>query len=285
MTKRVVILKGLPACGKTTWALEKIKQEPGKYKRVSKDMLRDMLDGGKWSKGNEKFILKVRDALILAALQEGYHVLVDDTNLHEKHEQAIRELVKGQAIVSIKDFTDVPLETCIERDQHRPNYVGEQVIRKMHRDFLRPSRPAAPAYVHGLPDAIISDIDGTLALVGDRSPYDAAKCEQDALNEPIADIVNAYHQSAFHVLLVSGRSEQHRPQTEAWLKQKGVRYHELFMRQDGDNRKDAIIKREIYETYIAEKYNIEFVLDDRDQTVSVWRSLGLTCLQVADGDF
>jgi predicted kinase len=285
MSKRVIILKGLPACGKTTWAKEQVDRYPGKYKRISKDDLRAMLDNKKWSKGNEKFILATRDSLILLALQEGYHVLVDDTNLHNKHEQAIRELVKGLAIVEIKDFTDVPLETCIERDQKRPDYVGEQVIRKMHRDFLQPPRPIVPAYNRNLPGAIISDIDGTLALISGRSPYDTARCEQDALNEPVADIVGNYHKSDFRILLASGRSEQHRSLTENWLQQKGVRYHELFMRADGDSRKDAIIKREIYENHIAGKYNIKFVLDDRQQVVDLWRSLGLTCLQVDDGDF
>ena len=57
------------------------------------------------------------------------------------------------------------------------------------------------------------------------------------------------------------------------------------MRPEGDTRKDAILKREIYEREIRNRYNVAYVLDDRDQTVRVWRDLGLTCLQVADGDF
>src|SRR5579859_5121355 len=133
MSKHVIILKGLPASGKSTWAREQVEQYPGRYKIISKDSLRAMLDCGKWSKGNEQFILKTRNMLILLALEEGYHVLVDDTNLHPKHLEAIRELVKGKAEVEVKDFTDVPLGTCIERDRHRPNYVGEQVIRRMYR--------------------------------------------------------------------------------------------------------------------------------------------------------
>ena len=57
------------------------------------------------------------------------------------------------------------------------------------------------------------------------------------------------------------------------------------MRKTGDNRKDAIVKREIYETHIKDKYQVDYVLYDRNQVVEMWRSLGLTCLQVADGDF
>src|SRR6266567_2110776 len=182
--KRVIICSGLPACGKTTWCKELIDKEPGRYKRISKDDLRAMLDNGRWSKGNENFILKARDALIFRALQEGYHLLIDDTNLHPKHEQAIRELVKGVATVEIKDFTDVPLEECIERDRKRPNYVGEQVIRRMYRDFLQ-MKPIPPTYNSELPDAVICDLDGTLALMNGRNVYDAAKCEEDIVNKPV----------------------------------------------------------------------------------------------------
>lgn len=282
--KKVILTKGLPACGKTTWAKEQIEKYPGRYKRISKDDLRSMLDVGRWSKVNEKFILQARDVLIMAALQEGYHILVDDTNLHGKHEQAIRELVKGLAVVEIQDFTDVPLETCIERDRHRANYVGEAVIRKMYRDFLQPTPPVI-AYNHTLPDAIIADLDGTLAMLNGRNPYDASTCEQDALNEPIADIVKSHIQDGYLAILVSGRGDQHRPQTEQWLKRHGIRHHALYMRPEGDTRKDAEVKHEIYQQHIEGQYNIKFALDDRQQVVNLWRSLGLVCLQVADGDF
>jgi predicted kinase len=283
--KHVTIIKGLPGCGKATWAKEQIDKNPGKYKRVSKDDLRAMFDNGHWSKGNEKFILKTRDALILLALQEGYHLLIDDTNLHPKHIETIRELVKGLAIVEIKDFTDVPLETCIERDKHRQNYVGEDVIRKMYRDFLAPAQTQPPVYDETLPDAICCDLDGTLALVTDRSPYDAEKCEQDLVNKPVADIVASYYRSGTTIILVSGRGVQHRMQTVRWLEVHEINYHFLFMRAEGDFRNDAVVKREIYERHIAGQYNIKFTIDDRKSVVAVWRSLGLTCLQVAEGDY
>ncbi|SRR6266516_5013 len=279
--KKVIILKGLPACGKSTWAKQQLTESPGNYKRISKDDLRLMLDAGKWSKGNEKFILNVRDALIVSALEEGCHVLVDDTNLHPKHETAIRELVKGLAQVEIKDFTDVSLETCLERDKNRPNYVGEQTIRKMYRDFLQ-QKPQPPLYDSSLPDAVICDLDGTLALLNGRNPYDASLCEQDILNKPIAEILT---NSRAYILLVSGRSEQYRPQTARWLLKHCIAHFALFMREEGDMRKDAIIKRELYEQHIQGRYNVKFVLDDRNQMVELWRSLGLLCFQVADGDY
>lgn len=283
MSKKCIILRGLPASGKSTWAKKLIDDNPGRYKRVSKDDLRSMMDNTHWSKGNEKFILKTRDALILLGLQEGYHIIVDDTNLFSGHEKTIRELVKGQAIVEIKDFTDVPLDECIERDRHRQNYIGEQVIRKMYHDFLEQKRPIVVADP-SLPRAIICDLDGTLALMNGRNPYDASLSENDLVNEPIAGIVKRYSDFV-KILLVSARKEEHRPQTERWLLNHEIPYNALWMRKTEDARKDVLVKQEIYEEHIKGKYNIDFVVDDRNQVVNLWRSIGLTCLQVNDGDF
>lgn len=284
--KEVILLKGLPASGKTTYAKTLLETCPGRYKRVSKDDLRRMLDGGKWSKRNEQFVLTVRDHLILAALLEGYHVIVDDTNLHPKHEQTIRELVKGVATVHIQDFTHIPLETCLEHDRQRANYVGEQVIRKMYREFLQP-KPQQVTYSPdpALPRAIICDLDGTLALLNGRNPYDAARCEQDILNTPVADLLRHQDARSAHILLVTGRQECHRDPTERWLTTQGIPWTALWMRPTGDQRKDALVKEEIYQQHIEGHYAVLFALDDRNQTVAVWRSHGIATFQVADGDF
>jgi hypothetical protein len=57
------------------------------------------------------------------------------------------------------------------------------------------------------------------------------------------------------------------------------------MREAGDSRKDSIVKQELYERHIKPSYDVFVVLDDRNQVVDMWRSLGLVCLQVAPGDF
>lgn len=280
---KIILTKGLPASGKTTFARELLKKEPGKWKRINKDDLRAMLDNGVWSKANEKFIIQARDWLVVNALENKFNVIVDDTNLASKHEASMREYAKlCGAEVEIADFTDVPLEECIKRDQKRANYVGEKVIRQMYNQFLKP-KPETPICNATDPQAIICDIDGTLALFGDANPYDR-DFMQDKINMPVRGIVtlyNKYHQ----VILLSGRMDKYREVTEAWLKANKVPYDHLFMRKSEDVRKDSIIKKELYEENINGKYNVRFVLDDRNQVVDMWRSLGLTCLQVAPGDF
>jgi len=137
-----------------------------------------------------------------------------------------------------------------------------------------------------LSPAIIVDIDGTLAKKGDRGIFDWKKVEVDTLNIPVARLVEAMKRFGYKIILLSGRDSLCRPETERWLKANSVEYDHLFMRVEKDNRKDSIIKEELYRQNIEGKFHVEFVLDDRDQVVEMWRkTLGLICLQVDYGDF
>lgn len=288
--RKVILTKGLPGSGKSTWAKLQLREHPDKYKIVCKDDLRAMLDNGHWSKTNEKFVLKMRDLLILEAIDAGYSVIVSDTNLVQKHEQAIRALVDGMAIVEINDeFLSVPLDECIARDLQRPNSVGETVIRRMYNQFVAPKPADPPEHVYLAPAALIIDLDGTLALHTGRDPYDCERAEEDALNDAVAQVILEFRhlvtQPDHQILLVSGRDEKCRPATERWLHNHAISYDALWMRPRGDMRDDRIVKEEIYRRNIEGKYNVTFVLDDRDKVVAFWRSIGLTCFQVAPGDF
>ncbi|MDP9379254.1 MAG: AAA family ATPase [Chloroflexota bacterium] len=297
---KVILTKGLPGSGKTTWAKSVINQQPGAYKRVNKDDLRAMLDDGHWGKRSEGFVLQVRNTIIQHALVNDLHVIVDDTNFNPIHEDDIRRLVhkinqddQKSHWVEIKDFSDAPVETCIERDLKRPNSVGERVIRRMYNQYLKlPVKP--PVHDPALPTAIICDLDGTLSLLNGRDPYDASTCDRDLCSEPVLETLLRFEEylpstggglQDRMILLVSGRMDTYRPQTEAFLNKHNVPYQHLWMRREGDTRKDFVVKQEIYERGIRGKYNVLFVLDDRNQVVDMWRALGLTVFQVAEGDF
>lgn len=281
--KRVIILVGLPASGKSKFANDLLLSEPGRWVRTNKDLLREMAHASYWSPANEKFILQLRDAAILMALESGKNVIVDDTNFGP-HIEHIKALVKGQAVVEVNDsFLQVPLEECIKRDLKRLNSVGKDVIMKMYNKYLRVPVPP-PEYNPELPDAMIVDMDGTLALLNGRNPYDASNCERDLPNQPVLETVRKW-QSSINVIVLSGRTDNYQPQTEKWLQRYEVKYTNIYMRKNGDQRKDSIIKEEFYRQHIEGKFNIRFVLDDRQQVVDMWRSLGLTVFQVAEGDF
>jgi predicted kinase len=278
--RTVTMTRGLPASGKSTWAREQLAARPGQIKRINKDDLRSMLDDNRHSKNNEKLIEKSRDALILAAVSNGFDVIVDDTNLASRHEAHIRELVKGIAAVKIQDFTNADVEVCIARDLTRDRSVGSRVIRQMYNRHIAIHRPT-PAFDESLRSCIVVDLDGTLAIIGDRSPYDAANCERDLVNEPVRDLVGRYA----HVVLCSGRQDKDREPTARWLATNNIRYDELWMRETTDQRQDSAVKEDLYRDHILGRWNVLFVVDDRQQVVDTWRRLGLTCLQVAPGDF
>lgn len=282
--KTVYLLQGLPASGKTTWAKEVIDNNPGKYTRVNKDDLRSMMDNGKWSKSNEKLVLEVRDAIISEALWVGRHVIVDDTNLHEKHVHQVRTIARMLGAKFEIKFFDVDVNEAIERDLKRPNSVGSKVIKDMYKQFLQPE-VEAPALNPILEDAIICDIDGTLAHGTGRSPFDYDRITEDEVDTTIRQILKEYTDK-YPIILLSGRDSSCKEKTKEWLERESIPYNELYMRPAGDNRKDSIVKRELYEQNIKGRYNVAFVLDDRNQVVDMWRNeLGLKCLQVAEGDF
>ncbi|SHN43663.1 LNS2 domain-containing protein [Cryptosporangium aurantiacum] len=138
-----------------------------------------------------------------------------------------------------------------------------------------------------LPAAVLVDIDGTLAArVTDRSPYDWHRVGEDAPVAAVVTVVRALHAAGHRIVVVSGRDDECRRQTESWLTHHlDVPYDELLMRRARDNRRDAVVKRELYKRHIRDRYDVQFVLDDRDQVVRMWRELGLVCFQVAPGNF
>ena len=292
--KTITILQGIPASGKSTYAKKLVLDNPGMYKRINRDSLRAMLDCNYFSKGNEKFIKRMRDYLIKEALLEGKHVIVDDTNISETNANRIKEIAQeytketGHAVkVDIKRM-EIDLEEAILRDSKREKPVGREVILKMHKQLHGAKKLINEIRTQdeNLPKAIICDLDGTLSLINDRSPFDGSKCGKDLPNTPIINMVKNYKNLGYKILLLSGRDGQYKPETEQWLKDHDVGYDALWMRTSKDNRKDSIIKEELFIQNIENKYFIEFVLDDRNQVVDLWRQkLKLSCLQVFYGDF
>lgn len=131
------------------------------------------------------------------------------------------------------------------------------------------------------------DLDGTLALFeGRRNPYDASNChEVDKVNVPVLKVIQRF-QDSHAIIFSSGRVDEYMSQTQKFLENKcGLKDYFLFMRQTGDRRKDSIVKEEMYRNLIEPQFEVLFVMDDRNQVVDKWRELGLTCFQVAAGDF
>lgn len=137
--------------------------------------------------------------------------------------------------------------------------------------------------------AVIFDIDGTLAdcshrlyhVTGSSKNWPAffASMDQDGCVEKMRDLAIMVHGSDMAILLCSGRPETHRAVTEQWMARNSVPYAALYMRPENDHRPDHVVKSQILDGIIADGYDIQFVVDDRDSVVRMWRERGLICLQ------
>ena len=296
---RLIITRGLPASGKTTFAR---KLQPAVV-RINRDDLRRMLHGDRlYTQWAEWQVTVAQQAQVEALLRADIDVCVDDTNLRS---QTVREwahtAARFGATFEVHDFTDVPLEECLRRDAGRPedDRVGEAGIRRMHERYLAGRNlplpipyvePGGPGVVYEadpeLPPVVLVDIDGTVALMNGRGPFDWSRVGEDAPNPAVIAAVRAMHAAGHAIVFCSGRDEVCRAETEAWLDlYVGVPYEGLFMRPEGDSRKDAVVKREIFDREIRDRWRVIGVFDDRQQVVRMWRALGLTVFQVAEGDF
>ncbi len=303
MKKKVIVPRGLPGSGKSTWVKEQLATHPaGTAVRLNNDDLSMMLYNELWgnffNNASKELLHHLRLAMLKTFLAQEYvtHIYVDNTNLARATVKALQDatLLAGAEFVVVDEFLNVPIEECIERDSKRDRVVGGDVIRKMAgqlkgiKPWVVPETPVIEKYHNDpeLPEVIICDIDGTIALMNGRSPYEFDKVHTDVPNFPVSSLVDILTNLDHKVIFLSGRGEESRKHTTDWLWNELGYEPELYMRAAGDMRPDWIIKHELFQEHVAGKYSVWFVLDDRDQVIDLWRrKLGLPTFQVADGDF
>jgi predicted kinase len=319
----LTITRGLPGSGKTTYAKTWVSEDVLHRSRLNRDDFREMLHGGPhgYDRPLEQAVTWAHQGAVRCLLAAGRDVICDDMNLQNRQVKEWMKLAKeAGADFEVVDLTNVPVGTCIDRDKSRflqgGRHVGEEYITKKHQQFIKGRQYPLPLpelsvgqYVEPYvapkdkPKCILVDIDGTMALMNGRGPYDWHRVGEDKPNTPIHFLVDLLEmgfedrwdgnewrpEPIVEIVFLSGRDEVCRPETESWLAGHGYGNHKLFMRPslpDGVQQPaDNIVKLALFDEHIRHNYNVQFVLDDRDQVVEMWRSLGLTCLQVNYGNF
>jgi len=280
---KLTINIGLPSSGKSTESEKQILAEDNTV-RINKDLLRTMLHFDHFSGYKEGLTKDASRVLASHFLTAGINVIIDDTNLNPGTRQSLVDLAKARdAKIEYRDLRDVPVETCIERDQQRVKEVGKHVIQKMALQYLD--------YWKG-ERVVVCDLDGTLAdcthrqhfLTGEKKDWKGffAYIPNDTLRGHVYDHVRSLTVQGMKLILVSARPETYRPSTMDWLKVNGVTYDALIMREAHDKRPDTEVKSDIYEKYLKQ-LDIVMVFDDRPAVIRMWQAKGLLVEDVGNG--
>ncbi len=315
----LIIMVGVSASGKSTLAKEWARKSGGQIVRLNRDDLRAMMyPGVAWNGNLENLTRDLEREAVRMALQRGKDVVVDDTNCVRQTRQKWEELaVDAKAKLRIVTMT-TDVKECIARDKKRGEVcekcgrphgvtVGEGVIRKQAKD-LREMHSSAPekrevrltrpyferqqllqgGFVPRLVGApwVLVDVDGTVARHVGRSPYDESRVIEDEPWPTVIAEVNRLWET-HNICIVSGRHDDCGDDTCDWLDMHGAKFDHIIMRYSGDNRSDAIVKKEILDEIakVVGRENIIAVIDDRPRVVEMWINNGLNVRQVFAGEF
>lgn len=306
---KIIVTRGLPGVGKSTFA-KHYQAMNAPVVIAERDGIRKELNGtGK--PGESEFESKVTDIQhkrVKWSLREGLNVVVSDTHLPDRSVKIWMQIAHEMgAEVEVVDFRAVPLTDVLEANAKRydtEKYIPVSVIMEKHERFIKGRDLGAPVqftpkvakasnfvsrkYKQGTgPQTYLFDMDGTLALnTSGREWHDGAKAHLDTVNVDVWRVLQDLYKKGNDIIIVTARGAEHLDITKQWLGFHGVPYSNIFSRKAGDKRDDFLIKHELFWENIApmERY-IAGVFDDRQCVVDMWRDMGLTCFQVAPGNF
>lgn len=134
---KIIICRGIPASGKSTWTKQWVLEDPEHRVRINQDDIRNML-GKYWVPSRENLVSYINNTIITKAVSLNYDIVIDNINLNPKNILYIEDIIllcNMKYIIEYKDFFDIPLSICIERDKKRTNPIGEEVIRSFYNRY------------------------------------------------------------------------------------------------------------------------------------------------------
>lgn len=312
---KCVITVGVSASGKSTWANTQCNQEYN-WIKIERDDIREFILATRfqhphnyfkildnlwkhWQFKNEKFVDEEIEVNIKRVVNGKFNIVFADTNLNiDRRNQLQKKMEELGYEVEIKVFgLDLSLDELWKFNTYRKNVLLQSVINKQYYRF----REEFPKYqlkdVSDKQKCIIFDIDGTLATMHNRSPYEWNKVGNDLPNMELFYAMKSYYEQGYMIIIMSGRDSVCRNETIEWLEKiiyndstmeidiGGELYfidYDLHMRKENDMRKDSIIKSELFFEHVDGNYNVVGVFDDRPSIVRMWQELGLKTYSVGN---
>ena len=131
---KLIILQGIPASGKSTWAKQWVEEDPKTRVIVNRNSIRRGL-GVYWVQSREGLISDLEYEMVKIAMSWGYDICLDSTNLNPTYfQQWIRLAQEQEYEIEYKQF-DISLEEALERDKNREFPVGEKVIINFYNKY------------------------------------------------------------------------------------------------------------------------------------------------------
>lgn len=145
-------------------------------------------------------------------------------------------------------------------------------------------------------EVVVFDVDGTLANCEHRLHHLTsapkrwseffAEQKNDPVNEPVAKLFRALRAAGMEIIVLTARPAQFYAETEEWLNRHDLGgYSRLILRNPGDRRNDQYVKKDVLDQLRSEGIQVAFAVEDRARVCAMWRDNGVTCLQVAEGNF
>lgn len=283
--RKVILTVGASASGKTTFVVQQMRKGSTRLETVNlnRDDVRFELfcEGDRdWSKykfntANEARVTEVIDEAAAEAFQYRYNIIISDTNLNP----AVRNKWKNLAKLYDYEYVEIPFECewteLVKRNNNRKGGIDLKILRDQYMKMNEYLGRKTYTPDESKPKAFIVDVDGTVAdMEGIRKPYDWDKVHLDRPRESVIAMVTGLMNSGYKIIFLSGRDGVCFHKTRDWLKEYFGHFETLLMRKEDDQRKDYIIKEELF-WKIADDYNIVGAIDDRHQVLRLWEELGI----------
>ena len=140
---KIILTRGIQGSGKSSWAKKWAEEDPEQSDRRNNDDFRRMI-GKYWVPKREVIVSSTELHFINDVMCYGYDIVIDNMNLYPKYYEFVKRIIDDfnymvteseQYTLEFKDFVDVSLEECIERDSKRENPIGADIITNTYNKY------------------------------------------------------------------------------------------------------------------------------------------------------